>query len=1117
VALTADRRQWVPRTVQAREQLAAWAGRIVTLAGLWSLVSIPLRPFQWPDWIDDAFGLFNIPAGSSIFLVISLLLLGSALRRRLRAALLLSVVWEALSAVLSAALFAVVAMHWNSLHTADPDHTRLNGIFALISAGTGVILALVLWSCRSAFPARLAPGSRLAAVTVLVGGLLLSMSVAIMLTEFFPNSLEGPGERIGWSIRAAVGDPAAIPVNGHVGHHWVAAVAGVLSAASVLAAAWTFLRSARAKQYLGADEELHVRRLLLEAGEGDSLGYFATRRDKSVIFSRDGRAAVTYRVLASVSLASADPIGHPAAWPAAIDAWVTEARSHGWFPAALSVSEPGARAYVAAGLKALNLGDEAIIDVDSFTLDGHAMRPVRQAVTRIQRVGYTVDVRRHGEIDLGELAQLADLAEKWRGEATERGFSMALNRLGDAADARCVMVTARDRTGELRGLLSFVPWGARGLSLDLMRRDRAAENGVIEFMVTRLVEACPTMAVRRVSLNFAMFRSIFSSSERIGAGPVVRLTDSALGFASRFWQIETLYRSNAKYLPTWVPRLMCFDSSLTLTRAAVAAGMAEGFLPSVRPRPRRAAADKVTVDGTEPLAFTEAVRRQEEHLLQAPRPRRSVTEQQRVRREKIARLAEAGQQAYPVSVARSATIAAVRADHPNVGPGESTGDHVAVAGRVRAVRDLGGVIFAVLQGDGAQVQAMLTADETPADAFALWKRAVDLGDLVSVSGEVVASRRGELSVLVMSWQMAAKCLRPLPDRHAGLSDPDALVRQRNLDLIVNPHSLATLQLRSRAVQAFRDGFVRRGFAEVETPMLHAVHGGAAARPFRTYSNAYNVELFLRIAPELYLKRLCVAGMGKIFELNRNFRNEGADSTHNPEFTSVEAYQAYTDYNDMRETTRELLLEVATAVHGSPVAVRPGTDGRPTRIDLTRPWPVITVHDAVSKAVGIPISPMTSCAQLHEICAAHKVRTPTQASAGDLVVRLYEQLVAKDTDFPTFYTDFPLESSPLTRRHREDPALAERWDLVAFGTEIGTAYSELIDPIDQRERLVEQSLRAAAGDSEAMQIDEPFLTALEYAMPPTGGLGIGVDRVVMMLTGAGIRSTLAFPFVRPQLP
>jgi hypothetical protein len=299
VALTADRRQWVPRTVQAREQFAAWTGRIVTLAGLWSLVSIPLRPFQWPDWIDDAFGLFNIPAGSSIFLVISLLLLGSALRRRLRAALLLSVVWEALSAVLSAALFAVVAMHWNSLHTADPDTTRLNGIFALISVVTGVILALVLWSCRSAFPARLAAGSRLAALTVLVGGLLVSMSVAIMLTEFFPNSLEGAGERIGWSIRAAVGDPTAIPVNGHVGHHWVAAVAGVLSAASVLGAAGTFLRSARAKQYLGADEELHVRRLLLEAGEGDSLGYYATRRDKSVIFSPDGRAAVTYRVLAS--------------------------------------------------------------------------------------------------------------------------------------------------------------------------------------------------------------------------------------------------------------------------------------------------------------------------------------------------------------------------------------------------------------------------------------------------------------------------------------------------------------------------------------------------------------------------------------------------------------------------------------------------------------------------------------------------------------------------------------------------------------------------------------------------------------------------------------------------
>jgi lysyl-tRNA synthetase class 2 len=334
------------------------------------------------------------------------------------------------------------------------------------------------------------------------------MSVAIMLTAFFPNTLQGTGERIGWSIRAAVGDPTAIPVNGHVGHHWVAAVAGVLSAASLLAAAWTFLRSARAKQYLGADEELHVRRLLLESGEGDSLGYFATRRDKSVIFSPDGRAAVTYRVLASVSLASADPIGHPAAWPAAIDAWVTEARSHGWFPAALSVSESGARGYVAAGLKALNLGDEAIIDVDTFTLTATrcGWRVAGGHPDRARR--YTVDVR-------GTVRRAAELASwpTWPRSGAVRppsAASMALNRLGDVR-CRCVMVTAWTAPGDARP--AVVRPRAPAGSPDPMRRDRAGERRH-RVHGNRTRRGLPRHGRRRVSLNFAMFRSIFSSSER---------------------------------------------------------------------------------------------------------------------------------------------------------------------------------------------------------------------------------------------------------------------------------------------------------------------------------------------------------------------------------------------------------------------------------------------------------------------------------------------------------------------------------------------------------------------------------------------------------------------------
>ena len=383
-----------------------------------------------------------------------------------------------------------------------------------------------------------------------------------------------------------------------------------------------------------------------------------------------------------------------------------------------------------------------------------------------------------------------------------------------------------------------------------------------------------------------------------------------------------------------------------------------------------------------------------------------------------------------------------------------------------------------------------------------------------MTGEVLSTRTGELSIRARSWQLAAKCLRPLPDPHAGFADPDARVRQRHLDLIVNPDAMDVLTKRSVAVREIRQAFDRRGFLEVETPMLQAVHGGANARPFVTHINAYDATLYLRIAPELYLKRLCVGGMRRVFELNRNFRNEGADATHNPEFTSVEAYQAYADYLDMRELTRELILEVATAVHGAPVAYRPGPDGTLAQLDISGPWKSITVHQAVSQACRTPVSPDTGLAELTALCRAHSITPPADPTPGRLVTELYEALVEKQTVRPTFYLDFPVESAPLTRQHRSDPRLAERWDLVAFGTEIGTAYSELVDPVDQRNRLTEQSLRAADGDPEAMQVDEAFLAALEYAMPPTGGLGIGVDRLVMMLLGASIRQTLAFPFVRP---
>ncbi|MGH3471152.1 MAG: bifunctional lysylphosphatidylglycerol synthetase/lysine--tRNA ligase LysX, partial [Nocardioidaceae bacterium] len=733
-------------------------------------------------------------------------------------------------------------------------------------------------------------------------------------------------------------------------------------------------------------------------------------------------------------------------------------------------------------------------------------------VTRSQRAGYHARVLRHAELTEAQLGEIITKAETWRGGQTERGFSMALNRLADPADGRCVMVLAYDDTGELKGLLSFVPWGVRGLSLDLMRRHPDSVNGLMEFMVSALIDACEGLRVRHVSLNFAMFREVFSEADKVGAGPVLKLTNAALTLASRFWQLESLYLSNAKYLPRWTPRFICYDRNGSLTQALIAAGMAEGFLRGPRLLRRRASTEPGSMrPALGPVAFAERVRQQELDLSRPALPERRVGEQERVRRRKLDALRAEGMDPYPVSVPRTASLQEVHDDHPALPPGERTGTTVSVTGRIMSIRDHGRLCFATLSEDGVSLQVML--EQAACDQLPRWRRCTDIGDEVSITGQVVTTRSGELTVSASSWRMAAKCLHPLPDTRVGFTDPELRVRRRHLDLMMNADSLALMVQRGQAVRALRVGFERRGFSEVETPMLHGVHGGANARPFVTHLNALDTDVFLRIAPELYLKRLCVAGMSKVFELNRSFRNEGTDSSHNPEFTSVEAYQAYADYTTMRDLTRELIIEMATAVYGKPIVRRLTPGGSAVDVDISGPWETQTVHQAVSAAVGTEVDTTTPDSQLRELARAYAVRTPPDASQGHLVTRLYEDLVEQRTELPTFYVDFPIETSPLTRAHRHDPRLAERWDLVAFGLEIGTAYSELSDPIEQRRRLTAQSLRAAAGDTEAMSLDEDFLTALEYGLPPTGGLGLGVDRLVMLLTGQNIRRTLAFPFTK----
>ncbi|MBO2451530.1 bifunctional lysylphosphatidylglycerol synthetase/lysine--tRNA ligase LysX [Actinomadura barringtoniae] len=488
-----------------------------------------------------------------------------------------------------------------------------------------------------------------------------------------------------------------------------------------------------------------------------------------------------------------------------------------------------------------------------------------------------------------------------------------------------------------------------------------------------------------------------------------------------------------------------------------------------------------------------------------------LPEQMRVRREKLDRLRENGIDPYPVSFPRTTTIAEVRAKYPELEPGTETGDKVGVTGRVMLVRNTGKLCFATIRDGSGDLQVMLSLAKVGEEQLEFWKREVDLGDHIGVEGEVITSRRGELSIMADSFAITSKCLRPLPEKHAGLTDPEARVRQRYVDLIVNDEARKMAHIRSATVRAVRDFWHDEGYLEVETPMLQPIHGGAAARPFKTHINAYDMDLYLRIAIELYLKRLVVGGIEKVFEINRNFRNEGADSTHNPEFTMLEAYGTYLDYNDMADLTQRMYQQAVVAALGTSVVVH---EGQEIDLGLER-WPRITLYGSVSEAVGEEITPHTPLETVRKYADAREIHWDAKWGQGKVVQEIFEELIEHTLVQPTFVMDYPLETSPLTRQHREEPLLTEKWDLIGFGTELGTAYSELVDPIEQRRRLTEQSLLAAGGDPEAMQLDEDFLRALEYAMPPTGGMGAGIDRMIMAFTGKNIRETILFPLVKPE--
>ncbi|MCX5390252.1 phosphatidylglycerol lysyltransferase domain-containing protein [Streptomyces sp. NBC_00094] len=554
-------------TVRSRRAaaFAVWYLRVVTFINFLSAVWVSFGQDLRRHNEDDYFTPYMLTAGfaSGVFT----LFLAITMRRRKRAAWILNMVLGGLFLLLFALVmvFPEVRQHaqnWISL--------------ALTAA---FVLALLLG--RKEFYAKGDRSNPLLAAAVAVGGLLVTSLLAAVLVTV-TNTSTAPStflERWRYGVMRLVtlaADDSRFAGISTPG--WVDVTINVLSTLLLFAVLFAAFRARRAVDPLTEEDEERLRILLDKHGDRDSLGYFALRREKSVVWSPSEKAAIAYRVVGGVSLASGDPIGDPEAWPGAIEPWLAEAREHGWIPAVMGASEEAGVIYARHGLDALELGDEAIVETDEFTLDGRAMRTVRQAFNRVKRAGYEVRIRRHEDIPAGEMDELLRKADDWRDGATERGFSMALGRLGDPRDGRCVMLECTDGQGELRAVLSFVPWGPKGLSLDLMRRDRESENGLMEFMVIELLQRAKEIGITQVSLNFAMFRSVFERGSKLGAGPVLRMWRSLLSFFSRWWQIESLYRANAKYRPIWEPRFMLFEKSADLLRIGLAAGRAEGFL-----------------------------------------------------------------------------------------------------------------------------------------------------------------------------------------------------------------------------------------------------------------------------------------------------------------------------------------------------------------------------------------------------------------------------------------------------------------------------------------------------------------------------------------------------------
>jgi lysyl-tRNA synthetase class 2 len=487
-------------------------------------------------------------------------------------------------------------------------------------------------------------------------------------------------------------------------------------------------------------------------------------------------------------------------------------------------------------------------------------------------------------------------------------------------------------------------------------------------------------------------------------------------------------------------------------------------------------------------------------------------EQVEVRRQKLAKLKEAGHSLYPNDFKPAHSVSEITASFANADEEalKRAPQDLAVSGRIIALRRMGKASFFHIQDRRGRLQIYIQQNQVGEETYLLFRN-IDVGDIVGVIGHLFRTRSGELTLEARQLRLLSKCLRPLPEKWHGLADVEARYRQRYVDLMVNPEVREVFEKRSLIVRRLRRFFEERGFLEVETPMMQVIPGGAAARPFVTHHNTLDMELYLRVAPELFLKRLLVGGFERVFELNRNFRNEGISVRHNPEFTMLEFYQAYATFEDLISLTEDLFVTLARDVHGSLQIPYGGQT-----IDLTPPWRRMSIPEAIVAHGGASSGEIDNLEGLRQFARRNGLKVDYAASYGKLLVEVFEETAEAQLIQPTFTTGYPIEVSPLARKNDENPALVDRFELYIGGRELANAFSELNDPADQRQRFLEQMAARAAGDDTANPIDEDYIRALEYAMPPAAGEGIGVDRLVMFFTDSpSIRDVILFPLLRPQ--